>query len=174
MLVGSAQTLGLASHPALTPRMNLPSVVIRAPTHGDYAAWRPLWDGYNEFYGRHGATALPENITEATWKRFFDPTEPMFALLAEEQGRIVGLAHYLFHRSMTKIEPVCYLSDLFTLPTLRGHGIGRSLIEAVCAQAKLAGASRVYWQTHDSNAAGRQLYDKVAKHLGFIVYSRDP
>lgn len=154
--------------------MTLPSIVIRAPTQDDYAAWRPLWDGYNEFYGRHGGTALPERITQVTWQRFFDPAEPVFALVAEDQGQLVGLAHYLFHRSMTKIDRVCYLSDLFTLPSLRGKGIGRSLIEAVCTQAKANGASRVYWQTHESNAAGRQLYDKVAKHLGFIVYSRDP
>ena len=154
--------------------MTLPSFVIRAPKQDDYAAWRPLWDGYNEFYGRHGDTALPEHITQLTWQRFFDPAEPVFALVAEDQGQLVGLAHYLFHRSMTKIEPVCYLSDLFTLPSLRGKGVGRSLIEAVCTQAKANGASRVYWQTHESNAAGRQLYDKVAKHLGFIVYSRDP
>lgn len=149
-------------------------IVIRAPTPDDYAAWRPLWDGYNEFYGRHGDTALPEPITQVTWQRFFDPNEPMFALVAEHQGQLVGLAHYLFHRSMTKIEQVCYLSDLFTLSSLRGSGIGRSLIEAVCARAKSAGTSRVYWQTHETNAAGRQLYDRVAKHLGFIVYSRDP
>ncbi len=154
--------------------MTLPSLVIRAPKQDDYAAWRPLWDGYNEFYGRHGDTALPEHITQVTWQRFFDPAEPVFALVAEDQGQLVGLAHYLFHRSMTKIEQVCYLSDLFTLPSLRGKGVGRSLIEAVCIQAKAAGAPRVYWQTHESNAAGRQLYDKVAKHLGFIVYSRDP
>ena len=154
--------------------MTLPSFVIRAPKQDDYAAWRPLWDGYNEFYGRHGDTALPEHITQVTWQRFFDPAEPVFALVAEDQGQLVGLAHYLFHHSMTKIEQVCYLSDLFTLPSLRGKGVGRSLIEAVCTQAKANGASRVYWQTHESNAAGRQLYDKVAKHLGFIVYSRDP
>ncbi len=154
--------------------MTLPSILIRAPTQDDYAAWRPLWDGYNEFYGRHGDTALPERITQVTWQRFFDPAEPVFALVADDQGQLVGLAHYLFHRSMTKIEPVCYLSDLFTSPSLRGKGVGRSLIEAVCTQAKANGASRVYWQTHESNAAGRQLYDKVAKHLGFIVYSRDP
>ena len=148
-------------------------IVIRAPTQNDYAAWRPLWDGYNAFYGRHGATALPEHITEVTWQRFFDPAEPVFALVAEDQGQLVGLSHYLFHRSMTRIEPVCYLSDLFTQPALRGQGIGRLLIEAVCARAREAGASRVYWQTHESNAAGRQLYDKVAGHHGFIVYSRD-
>lgn len=154
--------------------MPMPSIAIRAPAPDDYAAWRPLWDGYNAFYGRHGATALPEHITAVTWQRFFDPAEPMFALVAEDQGQLVGLAHYLFHRSMTKIEPVCYLSDLFTLPSLRGKGIGRALIAAVCTEARAAGAPRVYWQTHESNAAGRQLYDKVARHHGFIVYSRDP
>lgn len=153
--------------------MTPPPIIVRAPTREDYRAWRPLWDGYNEFYGRHGATALPEHITEVTWQRFFDPTEPVFALVAESQGQLVGLSHYLFHRSMTRIEPVCYLSDLFTQPALRGQGIGRLLIEAVCARAREAGASRVYWQTHESNAAGRQLYDKVAGHHGFIVYSRD-
>ncbi len=153
--------------------MTPPPIIVRAPTREDYRAWRPLWDGYNAFYGRHGATALPEPITEVTWQRFFDPAEPVFALVAEDQGQLVGLSHFLFHRSMTRIEPVCYLSDLFTQPSLRGQGIGRLLIEAVCARAREAGASRVYWQTHESNAAGRQLYDKVAGHHGFIVYSRD-
>lgn len=74
---------------------------------------------------------------------------------------------------MTRLEPVCYLSDLFTLNSLRGKGIGRALIEAVCAQAKAAGSPRIYWQTHETNAAGRMLYDKLAKNHGFIVYSRD-
>jgi GNAT superfamily N-acetyltransferase len=146
---------------------------IRPLTHEDHAAWRPLWDGYNAFYGRVGDTALPEPITQTTWQRFFDPDEPVFALVAEQQGAVVGLAHYLFHRSMTKSELVCYLSDLFTAPGLRGQGIGRALIEGVCAAATAASASRVYWQTHETNAAGRLLYDKVAGHHGFIVYSRD-
>ncbi len=147
---------------------------VRPPKQEDYAAWRPLWDGYNAFYGRHGDTALAEHITQLTWQRFFDANEPVHALVAERQGKIVGLAHYLFHRSMTKVEHVCYLSDLFTPQSMRGQGIGRALIEAVCIQAKAAGASRVYWQTHETNAAGRLLYDKLAKHHGFIVYSRDP
>jgi GNAT superfamily N-acetyltransferase len=149
------------------------NVVIRPVTPEDYGAWRPLWDGYNAFYGRHGSTALPEPITESTWQRFVDAAEPMFALVAEHEGSLVGLTHYLFHRSMTKIEPICYLSDLYTLETLRGKGIGRALIEAVCAEAKSAGVKRVYWQTQVDNTAGRLLYDKVAKHNGFIVYSRD-
>lgn len=147
--------------------------VIRPLKQEDYAAWRPLWDGYNAFYGRHDLTALPEHITQVTWQRLLDPDEPVFGLVADAQGQLVGLAHYLFHRSMIRVEHVCYLSDLFTVPSLRGQGVGRSLIEAVCADARAAGSSRVYWQTHESNAAGRLLYDKVAGHQGYIVYSRE-
>jgi GNAT superfamily N-acetyltransferase len=149
------------------------SLRVRPVVQGDHTAWRPLWDGYNAFYGRHGATALAEHVTQTTWQRFLDPGEPMFALVAEDEGQLVGLAHCVFHRSMTRVEPVCYLSDLFTLESRRGRGIGRLLIEAVYEEAKSAGASRVYWQTHESNAAGRLLYDKVAKHLGFIVYIKE-
>jgi len=149
-----------------------PSILVRPLRPADYTAWKPLWDGYNAFYGRKHETALPDEITQTTWQRFLDPAEPVFAVVAEREGQIVGLAHYLFHRSTTQIQPVCYLQDLFTVPSERGRGIGRSLIEAVCEQAQAAGSKRVYWQTHESNAAGRILYDKVAQHLGFIVYSR--
>jgi GNAT superfamily N-acetyltransferase len=139
----------------------------------DYAAWRPLWDGYNAFYGRSDATALSESVTARTWERFFDESEPVHALVAESGEGLAGLAHYLFHRSTTRLDDVCYLQDLFTASDLRGRGVGRSLIVAVCGAARRAGSTRVYWQTHVSNQAGRALYDRVAKHLGFIVYSQD-
>lgn len=145
-------------------------VTVRSIQENDRAGWTPLWDGYNAFYGRSGETALAPEITETTWHRFFDPAEPVYALVAEIEGRIVGLTHYIFHRNTTRIELTCYLQDLFTVPTERGKGIGRELIEGVYERARSAGIHRVYWQTHESNAAGRLLYDKVAKHLGFIVY----
>ncbi len=148
-------------------------VHIRPVQPTDLAAWQPLWDGYNAFYGRAGATALPDHITQATWQRFFDPAEPVFGLVAEVDGQLVGLTHYLMHRSTTRLEMTCYLQDLFTTQSLRGQGVGRALIEGVCDAARAAGIHRVYWQTHQSNAAGRLLYDKVATHAGFIVYQRD-
>jgi GNAT superfamily N-acetyltransferase len=150
-----------------------PSIVVRPITPDDYDGWKPLWDGYNAFYGRKGATALPDENTRTTWKRFFDPAEPVFALVAESEGRVVGLVHYLFHRSTIHIQPTCYIQDLFTLASERGRGVGRRLIEAACRQAKNAGTKRVYWHTQESNAAGRMLYDKVAENRGFIVYTRD-
>jgi len=146
---------------------------VRPVEPADYAQWRPLWDGYNAFYGRQGDTALPEEITAATWARFFDAGEPVRALVAVHDRHIVGLSHYLFHRSTTRLRDVCYLQDLFTVERLRGHGIGRRLIEAVYVAARQAGCSRVYWQTQASNAKGRALYDKVAEHRGFIVYARE-
>jgi GNAT superfamily N-acetyltransferase len=148
-------------------------VSTRPIERADYAGWRPLWDGYNRFYGREGATALPEAISSATWQRFFATAEPVHALVAEHEGRIVGLAHYLYHRSTTRLDDVCYLQDLYTDEQQRGRGIGRALIVAVCEAARAAGSSRVYWQTQATNAAGRALYDKVASHLGFIVYSHE-
>jgi GNAT superfamily N-acetyltransferase len=148
------------------------AINVRPVRREDYAEWRPLWDGYNAFYGRSEATALPEVITAATWERFFNAQEPVFALVAELDGHVVGLTHYLYHRSTTRIEDVCYLQDLFTPAQLRGRGIARQLIAGVGAAAHAAGISRVYWQTHTTNGPGRLLYDKVAKHLGFIVYQQ--
>ncbi len=145
---------------------------VRPVARQDYDHWLPLWDGYNAFYGRSGATALPLEITRMTWARFFDGYEPVHALVAERGGSLVGLAHYLFHRSTTAIAPFCYLQDLFTDASARGHGIGRALISEVYEQARQLGAPRVYWQTHQSNHTARQLYDKMAEDSGFVVYRK--
>ena len=107
-----------------------------------------------------------------TWSRFFDAYEPLHALVAENDGQLLGLTHYLFYRSTTTFEPDCYLRDLFTNAAVRGKGVGRALINGVYEQAKLAGCSRVYWQTHEPNATAMQLYDKVAERSGFLVYRK--
>ena len=143
---------------------------VRFVVREDYEQWLPLWDGYNAFYGRSGATALAPEITGMTWARFFDAYEPVHGLVAESDGQLLGLTHYLFHRSTTAIESVCYLQDLFTSNAARGRGIGRALINRVYEQARLAGSSRVYWQTHQTNLTAMQLYDKVAERSGFVVY----
>jgi GNAT superfamily N-acetyltransferase len=146
--------------------------VIREVREGDYDRWIPLWDGYNAFYGRSGETALPREVTKTTWLRFFDPSEPVHALVAEQDDQLLGLTHYLFHRSTTLIPPITYLQDLFTVPEARGQGVATALIEAVYARALEAGSPRVYWQTHETNAVARSLYDKVAERSGFLVYRK--
>ena len=145
---------------------------VRLATPADLPAWRLLWDGYNAFYGRSGDTALPEATTALSWARFHDPAEPMHALVAEQGGQLLGLAHYLFHRSTNQAGPSCYLQDLFTVPAARGRGVGRALIDAVCQRAAAAGAPRVYWQTHESNVTAMRLYDQMAEKSGFVVYRK--
>jgi len=146
---------------------------IRPIVRTDFAQWLPLLEGYNKFYGRFGPTALPDAITQTTWARFFDAYEPMHALIAEDAGQLVGLVHYIFHRSTISIASTCYLQDLFTKESVRGRGAGRKLINAVYEQARLAGISRVYWHTHESNGAAMKLYDKVAERSGFVVYRKN-
>ena len=148
------------------------TLTIRAIQGGDYDQWLPLWDGYNAFYGREGETALAPEITAMTWSRFFDAYEPVHALVAEEAGRLLGITHYLYHRTTTAIAPTCYLNDLFTAADVRGKGVGRALIEGVYAEAARAGAGRVYWLTHETNATARRLYDQVADLSGFLVYRK--
>ena len=148
------------------------NLLIRAAEKNDFAQWKVLWDGYNAFYGRKGQTALPDTVTNMTWSRFFDGYEPMQALVAEHSGQLLGLAHFLFHRTTISIESICYLQDLFTVEAARGKGVGRALIEEVYQRAKLAGCSRVYWHTQETNATAMRLYDKVAEKPGFLVYRK--
>lgn len=147
-------------------------LIIRPVEAGDRDRWLSLWEGYNAFYGRAGDSALPAEITQTTWARFLNPAEPVHALVAVHGDALLGLAHYLYHRSTTAIGPSCYMQDLFTSPAARGRGVGRALIECVYEDARSAGASRVYWQTHESNHAAMHLYDAVAERSGFLVYRK--
>jgi GNAT superfamily N-acetyltransferase len=143
------------------------AVIVRDVEQKDRLRWEPLWQNYQTF------RTLPDEVTEMTWRRFLDGLEPVHALVAEEGEALIGFAHYLFHRSTAQMGSVCYLQDMFTVEAARGRGVGRALIEAVCARAKAAGASRVYWNTSETNAAARSLYDKVATLTTFVQYRKD-
>jgi GNAT superfamily N-acetyltransferase len=143
-------------------------VAIRPLGPEDRADWEPLWAGYLAFY----EATIPSTVTETTWARLNDPAEPMHALGAFVDGQLVGIVHYLFHRSTWTTGDYCYLQDLFTDEAARGRGAGRALIQAVYEQARAASASRVYWLTQEGNATARALYDKLADRSGFIQYRK--
>jgi GNAT superfamily N-acetyltransferase len=148
------------------------AVLIRSARREDRTDWLRLWADYHA-HGPDGATALPQAVTEATWERFFHGHEPVEALVAELEGRLVGLAHMIFHRDTDVAEPTCFLQDLFVEATMRGRGIGRALTEAVFIRAKAAGARRVYWHVLETNATAVRLYDQVASRSGHVVYRKD-
>jgi GNAT superfamily N-acetyltransferase len=141
---------------------------IRAATSRDYPQWLPLWQGYQRFY----KAEIAQSVTDTTWARLLDPAQPMFCAVAEVEEQLVGLVHFIYHRSCWTGGDYCYLQDLFTAEAQRGKGMGRALIEHVYAHAEAAGAARVYWLTHETNHAAMQLYDQVADRSGFVQYRK--
>ena len=131
----------------------------------DRARWDELWRAYLGFYN----TGFPDSQYEETWSRLMHGTA-LHGLAARQDGAIIGITHYLFHASAWTTAPVCYLQDLYVDPAARGTGAGRALIEAVADAAQAQAAPRMYWLTQDHNATARQLYDRLAKHTGFIRY----
>lgn len=143
--------------------------LIRPLTKNDETHWRRLWTDYLTFYESH----VDEEVYTSTFARLLgDDPQDFNGLIAEVEGRPVGLTHYLFHRHGWKIENVCYLQDLYADPEVRGSGVGRALIEAVYAAADEAGAPTVYWLTQDFNAQARQLYDRIGELTPFVKYGR--
>ncbi|GAA4229308.1 GNAT superfamily N-acetyltransferase [Sagittula marina] len=143
--------------------------LVRALRAEDEHVWRELWTAYLDFY----ESSVPENVYSSTFQRLLgDDPRDFNALIAELDGRIVGLTHYVFHRHAWKVEDVCYLQDLYAVPDVRGLGIGRALIEGVYAAADAQGASSVYWLTQEFNDTARRLYDRVGVLTPFIKYQR--
>ncbi len=145
------------------------TLTIRPLERDDAPHWRRLWRDYLAFY----ETTRPDQIYESSFERLLgDDPHDFHGLVADLDGRLVGLTHYLFHRHGWRIENVCYLQDLYADPEVRGQGVGRALIEAVYAAADEAGAPQVYWLTQDFNAEARKLYDRIGKVTPFIKYER--
>ena len=141
-------------------------IQIRAISDNDHELWLPLWRGYQSFY----ETEIAPEVSAVTWQRLLDPAEPMGAALAWDGTAAVGLVHHIRHRSCWTVGDYMYLQDLYVSPETRGLGIGRKLIEHVYAVAKASECSRVYWLTHESNAAAMLLYERIAARSGFIQY----
>lgn len=144
------------------------TITLRNALATDHDAWLVLWRGYQAFY----ETDLPADTSATTWQRLLDPTEPMHAVLAERAGRVVGLVHFIEHRSTWSVGNAIYLQDLYTAPEARGHGVGRALIEHVYARAALMGAAKVHWLTHETNRQAMALYDQLAQRPGFVQYRK--
>ena len=143
-------------------------IAIRPLRLDERAEWESLWKGYLDFY----KTSVPKQTYDVTWARLHDPREPMGLLGAYVDGKLLGIVHYLYHRSCWTVGDYCYLQDLFVAEEARKRGLGRALIEAVYREARSAGASRVHWLTHETNATARALYDTLADRPGFIQYRK--
>jgi len=140
---------------------------VRPAEPRDERRWRELFDGYFRFYKREPSDA----VFTQTWKRILDPAAPVHALVAEADGKVVGIANYLVHEHTMHLGPACYLGDLFVDPRVRAHGAGKALIDWLVAEMKLQGWSRLYWHTRHDNYRARGLYDKFTPHSDFVRYT---
>ncbi|MGQ9371906.1 GNAT family N-acetyltransferase [Azospirillum sp. A39] len=154
--------------PPSAPPPSAPPPGVRALAAADRDAWLPLWRGYQAFY----RVDIPDETTAVTWERLLDPREPVFGALAVEGDAVVGLVHWILHRSCWTVGDYCYLQDLFVTPERRGGGLGRALVEHVYGEARAAGCARVWWLTHEDNAQAMRLYDRVADRPGFVQYRK--
>ncbi|PHN22746.1 GNAT family N-acetyltransferase [Pseudomonas sp. ICMP 561] len=143
-------------------------IQIRPVTENDHAAWLPLWQAYLTFY----KTELSDAVIASTWARFLDRSEPTNAALAWQDGKAVGMVHFIYHRSNWSIANACYLQDLLVAPEQRGTGVGRLLIEHVYKTAKANGCDKVHWLTHETNATAIQLYERIAERPGYIQFRK--
>ncbi|MEB0041777.1 GNAT family N-acetyltransferase [Pseudomonas sp. MH10] len=143
-------------------------IQIRPVTPEDHAAWLPLWKAYLTFY----KTELPDSVSDVTWQRILNPSEPTNAALAWSGDKAVGMVHFIYHRSNWSIKNACYLQDLLVSPEQRGTGVGRQLIEYVYATAGENNCDKVHWLTHETNATAIQLYERIAERPGFIQFRK--
>lgn len=144
-------------------------VTIRTLRADDRPDWAALWHAYLEFY----ETSVSDAIYDSTFGRLIgDEPQDFSCFVAEQDGHLIGLTHYLFHRHAWTLENTCYLQDLYACPDARGTGVGRALIEAVYGAADKQGNGAVYWLTQDFNTQARKLYDRVGTQTPFIKYRR--
>jgi GNAT superfamily N-acetyltransferase len=139
---------------------------IHAITASDHDEWKALWAGYLTFY--HAEIA--DDVTEHTFGRIVDDAELHGAIARDEEGRAIGIVHWLTHAATWSTGSYCYLEDLFVAPDARGGGAGRALIAHVKGWAENHGSAKVYWLTQEGNDTARRLYDRVAVHTGYTHY----
>ena len=140
--------------------------LIRPALPADEAAWRKLWQGYCDFY----SLTLSDAVTSRTWRRILDPDSGVLCIVAEVDGQVYGFANCVIHENTWELQPVCYLEDLYVLPSARCRGIGKALIEWLRNAMRAEGWTRIYWLTAQDNKAARALYDQFTPADGFVRY----
>ena len=140
------------------------AVKIRPIENRDFPDWLPLWDGNN-------LGTRDEAVTSETWSRLTDETFPVYGLVAEKDGKLVGLLHYIVHPTTGSLKDVCYMQDVYVDPEFRQKGIAKNLIKelAIIGQKREKWA-RIYWLAERDNVAAQTLYENLGVKLNFSLH----
>lgn len=139
------------------------SLKIRPISSEDFPNWLPLWDGNNQ-------GTRNEAVTAETWTRLTDPDYPIHGLVAEKDGAIVGLVHYVLHPTTGNIHPVCYMQDVYVPEAHRKQGIARRMVQHLATLAKQEKWARMYWLAESDNIAAQNLYKNLGVKLDFTLH----
>ena len=139
------------------------SIAIRPIQSSDYEQWLPLWDGNN-------MGTRDDAVTAQTWARLNDENAPVCGLVAEEEGVILGLVHYILHPTTGALNDVCYMQDVYVDPSQRKGGIAKKLVTHLSAIGAQKGWARLYWLADADNAAAQALYKNIGVKLNFTLH----
>lgn len=139
------------------------SIQVRPIKQTDFPQWLPLWDGNN--LGKRD-----EAVTSETWSRLTDENSAVNGLVAEENGTIVGLVHYILHPTTGSLTDVCYMQDVYVDPASRQKGIARKMIKALEQIGKKEKWGRMYWLAESDNEAAQALYKTLGVKLNFTLH----
>lgn len=139
---------------------------IRAVTASDRAAWDRLYAGYAAFY----KMVQTDEMRDRVWAWLMDPAHGTEGLVAELDGKVVGLAHYRSFARPLSASVGGFLDDLFVDPDLRGSGAAAALIKGLEDLGRARGWTVIRWITADDNYRARGLYDRVAEKTKWVTY----
>lgn len=150
------------------------NVVIRPIEKKDYDGWKAIWSGPEDSYTAFDSGKYPmtEEVTNLTFSRFLDANEPVYSIVAERDGQIIGFANFVTHRSTWSAEDCLYINDLYVSQKNRLGGVGRKLMEYVYAECDRMNCGKCYWVTDFDNHAAQILYCKIGKKSGKLSYIR--
>jgi GNAT superfamily N-acetyltransferase len=140
------------------------TVLVREIAPDDQAAWRTLFHAYGVFY----ETDLSDEVLDHVWSAIRG--EAIRALVAVQDGAVIGFAHVRSHTATFSIGEDWYLEDLYVDPEARAGGVGTAIIEHIVKIARREGGGTLRWITADSNATAQSVYDKVAKRTTWVTY----
>ncbi|UYZ84665.1 GNAT family N-acetyltransferase [Entomomonas sp. E2T0] len=143
------------------------NVIIRFVEEKDYQQWIDVYKGYISFYQRD----FDEKKVATVWQWIKD--KKMFALVAELEGELVGLAHYREMLSPLNGFTVGFLDDLFVNPDCRGKKVVDALMQALKQQAQQQGWPFIRWITAENNYRAKAFYDRIATKTAWNTYQMD-
>ena len=144
-------------------------VTVRPIGASDAARWRELFTAYGVFY----ETDFDDAVLDGVWAWLMDAEHPLFCLVAEHDGQVVGFAHVREQPDTFTAGPGWFLDDLYTAPEGRGAGAGTALLDAIAEHARAHGGGTIRWITAADNERAQRVYDRLATRTTWVTYELD-